>query len=189
MKHLLFSLSLALCSVVLLNNTSVAQTSATATDAPTSITWLSFDEAMELNKKEPRKWIIDVYTDWCGWCKRMDATTFKDPKVVNKINEDFYAVKLDGEYKKDITVHDKTFSFVPNGRRGYHELPAELMQGKMSYPTMVFMNEEVQVMQPIPGYQSAENLLPILVFLGDDIFKKQPWEEFQKEFKSADTPN
>ncbi|MGV3585410.1 MAG: thioredoxin family protein, partial [Adhaeribacter sp.] len=67
------------------------------------INWLSLEEAAVLNKKEPRKMVIDVYTDWCGWCRKMDQSTFSDPEVADYVNKNFYAVKLDAEGKKPIT--------------------------------------------------------------------------------------
>ncbi|MBP9152977.1 MAG: DUF255 domain-containing protein, partial [Flavobacteriales bacterium] len=66
------------------------------------IKWVSLEEADALRRTEPRKILIDVYTDWCGWCKKMDASTFKDPKVVAYINANYYAVKLDAEQKEPI---------------------------------------------------------------------------------------
>ncbi len=41
-----------------------------------TVRWLSWEEAIELSKEDPRKIVIDVYTEWCGWCKKMDKTTF-----------------------------------------------------------------------------------------------------------------
>jgi len=46
------------------------------------IEWLSMSEAQEKFAKEKRPILVDLYTDWCGWCKRLDATTYKDPEVV-----------------------------------------------------------------------------------------------------------
>ena len=63
------------------------------------INWISIEEAEIANKKEPRKVFIDVYTDWCGWCKKMDASTFEDPQIIKYLNENYYCVKLDGEDK------------------------------------------------------------------------------------------
>jgi thiol:disulfide interchange protein len=54
-----------------------------AANAQEKIKWHTLPEAIELNKKEPRKFMIDVYTDWCGWCKRMDATTFSNDTIVS----------------------------------------------------------------------------------------------------------
>ena len=76
------------------------------------IEWITIEEAMELHSKNPKYWIIDIYTDWCGWCKRMDATTFKDPYVTEEINKNYYAVKFNAEAKRDIVVGDKTYKKV-----------------------------------------------------------------------------
>lgn len=159
-----------------------------AANEAAKIKWMSFEEALEANKKEPRKWMIDVYTDWCGWCKRMDKTTMEHPVIIQVVNEHYYAVKLDGEYKKDIVVNGRTYKYIANGRRGYHELPAELMQGKMSYPTIVFLDEAMQIIQPLPGYQTAAGLDPILNYFGGDYYKSTAWDKFTAEYKSPVSP-
>ncbi|MCF8459591.1 MAG: DUF255 domain-containing protein [Flavobacteriales bacterium] len=145
------------------------------------INWVSIEEADALRTKAPRKILIDVYTDWCGWCKKMDATTFSDPKVVEYINANYYAVKLDAEQKEPITVGGKTYVFVEQGRRGYHEIANELLQGKMSYPTTVFLDENMNMIQPVAGYLDAETIQPILEYLATNSFKETPWEEWLKK--------
>lgn len=151
-----------------------------------AVQWLSWDEAAKKMEKEPRKIMVDAYTDWCGWCKRMDATTMQDPVIVKVLNENFYAVKLDGEYKNDITFKGRTYKFVPvPNRRGYHELPAEIMGGKMSYPTLVFMDEQYGIIQVLPGYRDAKGLEGILAFFGTNAYKSSSWDDFMAKFKSA----
>lgn len=149
------------------------------------IRWMTLEEAVAAQAKEPRKMVIDVYTDWCGWCKRMDATTFKDSAVAATINQHFYAVKFNAEGKDSVVLLGKTFRFVPQGQRGYHELAAVLLQGKMSYPSLVYLDEKLGMIQPIPGYQTAEKLLPILEFIGADHYKNTPWESFQQHYAES----
>lgn len=157
MNRVLFLLGIVSTSII---------TNAKAQEGSTSheIQWMSFEEAYEASLEEPKMWFIDMYTDWCGWCKRMDATTFRDSLIIDYMNDNYYAVKFDAEQKEDIVVGDSTYSFVPNGRRGYHELAAVLMNGKMSYPTFVFLNEQRQVLTTAPGYKTNEQMLPILEF-------------------------
>ncbi len=160
------------------------------TDAASSegakINWLSFEEAYELHQENPKKWVIDISTVWCGWCKRMDKTTFSDSLVVDHVNQNFYAIALDGEYKEAITLGDRTYNFVEQGRRGYHELPAELMGGKLSYPTIVFLSDELKNLSSIPGYKDAASFLQIVEFFEVYDAEENPisWEDFSKEYVS-----
>lgn len=148
------------------------------------IKWYTIEEVQELNTDNPKKVFIDVYTDWCGWCKKMDATTFQDPKIVKILNEDFYAVKLDGEGQEIINFKNKDYKFIPQGRKGYHELAATLMNGKLSYPTTVYLDEKLNMLQPIPGYMKVEDLEPILIYLGQDYYKNVSWKDFIAQNKS-----
>lgn len=150
------------------------------------INWISFEEAFALHQKEPKKWVIDVSTESCGWCKRMDKTTFSDSIVIDHVNGNFYAVALDGEYKENITIGDRTYEFVNEGRRGYHQLPAELMGGKMSYPTIVFLGEELQNLSSIPGYKDAASFLQIVEFFEAYDAEDNPikWADFTADYVS-----
>lgn len=155
-----------------------------------AINWMSFDEAISMNEEEPKKWFIDFYTSWCGWCKRLDAVTFQDAEVIDLINKHYYAVKFDAEVKDTITFGQKDYLFVkpPNSRRGYHELAATIMQGKMSYPTMVILEVDdaagkVQILTPIKGYIDGTKLEPILQYIGEDLhLQKVNWEEYRANY-------
>ncbi len=147
------------------------------------IHWLTLDEVQVAMKKEPRKVWIDVYTDWCGWCKRMDKTTFSNPNVIKYMNEHFYAVKLDAEQKGDIRFMGKMFNANPADRT--HPFAAQLLQGQMSYPTTVIMQENFQTPQPIPGYQDVKTVEMIMKYFGEGYFTKTPWQEYQSSFKQT----
>lgn len=153
--------------------------------AQETIRWYTIEEVQKLAQTEPRKVFVDVYTDWCGWCKRMDVTTYQDPKIIKQLNSNFYAVKLDGEAEEDILFRNKVYKFVPYGRKGYHELAAVLMNGRLSYPTTVYLDENLNLIQPIPGYLTVERLEPILIFLGENHYKDKTWEEFLVQNYSA----
>lgn len=149
------------------------------------VNWVSFEEAIKLNTANPKPILIDVYTDWCGWCKKMDETTYKNKVITEYINENFYAVKMDGEGKDDITFKGHTFKFHPQGKKGFHELPATLMDGKLSYPSTIFLNKKQQLLQNVPGYLSAKRMEQILAYFTNDTYKTADWDVFQKEFKSS----
>ncbi|NJK95139.1 MAG: DUF255 domain-containing protein [Bacteroidales bacterium] len=69
---------------------------------PAKVKWYTIEQVVELQKKEPKKILIDVYTDWCGWCKKMDAETFDHPIIAEYINKYYYPVKFNAESKEPV---------------------------------------------------------------------------------------
>lgn len=148
------------------------------------VKWYTIQEVEELAKKEPRKVMIDVYTDWCGWCKKMDATTFEHPVIAKYINKNFYPVKLNAETKEEITFMGKTFKYVKNGRSGYNELAAGLLNGQLSFPSIAYLNEDLELLGAIPGYRPPKEMETILNYINDDQFKDQTLSDYEKTFTS-----
>ena len=144
----------------------------------TKIKWMTLDEAIKKNSVSKKKIFIDVYTDWCGWCKRMDATTFEDEKVVAYMNANYYSVKLDAETKDSLTFKNKKYGYQPNNKA--NELAIYFLKGQMGYPTAVYLDEELNLITPVPGYQTVEQLMPILHYFGDNIYKTSSWEDYVK---------
>jgi len=143
------------------------------------IKWMSFTEAVSLAQKSPRKIVIDLYTHWCGWCKRMDATTFRDSGIAAYVNAHYYAVKLDAETKDSIRFRGQVFVFNPQYKT--NELAVSLLGGNMGYPNFVFLDETFSLITNISGYQTVEQFAPALVYFSEDKYKTQSWEEFQKQ--------
>ena len=145
------------------------------------IKWLTWEEAVELNEQTPKKIFVDVYTDWCGWCKRMDKTTFQDPEVIKYMNEHFYAVKMDAEMKDKIMFRNQEFKYVKAGRRGVHTLAYSLLEGKMSYPSFVTLNESYDRIAVSPGFKQKDQLMKELRFAAEEEYKKQSWQDYSGE--------
>ena len=148
------------------------------------VKWMTFDEATKKAKAEKRPIFIDVYTDWCGWCKVMDKNTFSDPKVAKLLNEKFYAVKFNAEQREDILFNGTTFKFVESGRSGYHQLAAALLNNQLSYPTVVFLDEEFKMIQPLAGYRQAPEFHKIAQFIGEGHYKSVKWNDWESRYKS-----
>lgn len=169
---------LAIFSLFVLSFSSLAQT---------EVQWMTIEEAIEAQQVEKRKIFIDMYTDWCGWCKRMDATTFQDSEVVKKLNNDFYPVKFNAEKNEVISFKGEKYKLVRRGKSKYHELAVEFMKNSsrpgLSFPTFIFLDENLNTIQPIKGYKKVSQLLPILDYFSHDYHKNQSWNEFLANYK------
>lgn len=152
---------------------------------PVRVKWMTLEEALEKSKTDKRKIFVDVYTDWCSWCKRMDSTTFINPAVAQYLNDHYYPVKFNAEQQKEIVFKEKTYQYKKNGAKGYHELAAEWLNNRLSYPTVVFLDENQGTIQPLQGYQDAAKMEAVLNYFGTDSHKKTPWESYQKNFNSS----
>lgn len=153
------------------------------------INWVTLDEAMELQKKNPKKIMMDVYTNWCGPCKMLDKNTFGNEDVANYVNEHFYAVKFNAEGNSKVTYKDKAFSnpnYDPSKasrRNSVHEFSRFLKVS--AYPTIVFFDEEANVIAPIRGYQKPQGLeLYLKLFKTDKYKEMKTQEQFNEHFKA-----
>jgi thioredoxin-related protein len=165
-----------------------AQTESQLTGSP--VRWMTFEQAVEKSKTEKRKIFIDVFTEWCGWCKVMDKNTFPDPEVAKLLNEKFYPVKFDAEQTGDVVFRGTTFKFVPYGNKGVHQLAAALLNNQMSYPNFVFLDEEFRIIpliqgsNSLPGYRKPQEFHLFLSYVGGDFYQKKSMQDYQKEYKS-----
>lgn len=151
----------------------------------TKINWLTWEQAQEMIKVQKKKVIVDLYTDYCGWCKQMDNTTLQDPAIIKYINANFYAIKFNAEFLNDIEFKGKTYKFMQIGKRGVHELAIEITNTKLSYPTFVFMDESFNTIQPLKGYQSISDFEAIINYFGGNFYKTTPWNIYKDSFRSA----
>jgi thioredoxin-related protein len=150
----------------------------------TELRWYSFADAFKEADKKPKKFFIDVYTDWCGWCKKMDANTFSHPVIIRKLNENFYPIKFDAESKDTLVINGITYkSTFPTQARSTHEFAIALLGNRLSYPTTLYLDESFNLLGPVPGYLDAKTMEAILDYYAGEHYKHTPWEQFRLEHK------
>lgn len=157
------------------------------------INWVEFNDLPQLMEEEPRKVIIDFYTNWCGPCKMMASQTFTDPVIVSYINENYYAIKFNAEGGDSVQFKGKTFinpefDAGKRGRNSVHQITYYLatVNGRIAYPTTVYLTEELELITPIQGFLAADRIEPILHYFKNDTYKTQPnFDEYLKTFKSS----
>ena len=141
------------------------------------IKWVSIEEAQALTKKTPKPLIVDVHTSWCGPCKMLEAKTFSDPKLADYVNKHFYPVNFNAEGGDPVTFKGQVLKnpdFNPAnvaGRNGTHQLTMAIanVQGRIAYPTVVYMDSDLNVLAPVQGYLTPEQMEPILAYFGEGL--------------------
>ncbi|MCA1756315.1 MAG: DUF255 domain-containing protein [Bacteroidales bacterium] len=173
MKNIMITAAVALLAFASAENLTAQQGS--------RVHWYGADDFDMLIAKNDRPIFIDAYTDWCGWCKKLDQDTFSDPVIADYLNNNFYPVKFDAESKEPVKFKGK--EYINDGSAGKaHQLAVALMQGRMSYPTVIFLNEKGELLTPVPGYRGPADFEPMLVYFGDGKYLEQKFEDFTKTF-------
>lgn len=162
---------------LLITNTAFSQNS-------NKITWHSFEDGVKLNSTTHKKIFIDIYTEWCGWCKVLDKNTFPDSTITRLMNKYFIAVKLDAE-RKD-TIHFNGYDFInpnPETPRSPNQLASSLLKGRMSYPSMCYLDDSLRLITTVQSYLKPMELEPILEYIGSDKYLTITYDSFRLKYK------
>ncbi len=162
MKYVVIAFAAALTNGVLI---------AQPKDSSLAIQWNSFDEGMEKAKASHKKVLVDVYTEWCGWCAKMDTEVYTDPGVKDYLSTNFVIIKMNAEGNGK--VHYKGQEYSPG------QLAAAF--GVKGYPATLFLREDSEPITLLPGYAKAPMFRLILSFIAEDQYEKKQFSEYLKE--------
>ncbi|HEU4716962.1 MAG TPA: DUF255 domain-containing protein [Bacteroidia bacterium] len=162
---------------------------APAATMPTEIKWYTLEEAQKLDDSIPRKIFLDISTSWCGWCKVMEANTFKNPIIAKYMNEHYYPVKVDAESHDTLVFNGQKFwNRGPANMRSANDFAITVLQGHLSYPSFAFISKDRKTFTIMQGYMPPEQFEPYLHYYGEDKETVMSWDDFLKTFKSELPP-
>lgn len=145
------------------------------------VKWMTFEEAFEAWQKEPRPILVDLYTDWCGWCKRMDKATYEDKRVINYINQKYYAVRYNAESKNTVVFNNRSFGYKAEYRA--NEIAVYLTGGQLQYPTTVFLSSPSAPPAPLAGYMVPKDFEAPVKFFGEKKENAMNYQAFSSSLK------
>ena len=141
-------------------------------DKGAELQWKPFTDGFAEAKKSKKKIMLDVYTDWCGWCKRLDKDVYGNAKVATYLNDHYVVIKLNAESSKKVTYKDTS----------YTEREFAKYFGVSGYPIIIFFEQNGEPITPLGGYVASEKFLPIIKFIGEDFYKTMEFDAFTEEY-------
>ena len=133
--------------------------------------WKKFNEGIAEAKKSGKKILVDVYTDWCGWCKKMDASTYPDKQISDYLAKNYVIIKLNAEGDEKISY------------KGQSITPAEFAQGMgvNGYPATVFLQSNGDPITLLPGYAEPDRFIHVLSFISENHYEKKKFADYLTE--------
>lgn len=142
-------IALSFFTLLLLSSFSISSDS-------TELKWLDWNTGYPLAKKQNKIILVDAYTDWCGWCKKMDRDTYTNKEIIKILNENFVVIKFNPE------LEDIIYDLDGNKISG-RELFGQLTQGKSTgFPTTYFIQPNKKQIQIAAGYHGPDDFKKIL---------------------------
>jgi len=140
-------------------------------EATEGVNWYRYEEGMKKAKESDKPILLDFYTDWCGWCKKMDKETYGHREIQQLLNLNFIPIKINAESKEPIKVDGKEMKMKDLTRK----------YAVRAYPTTVFLESDGTPITPLAGYSDAASFRKVLGFIREKAYKKMSLEEFTKQ--------
>ncbi len=135
------------------------------------VKWRNLTSGAIEAKKANKKVLLDVYTDWCKWCKKLDAEVYNEAGVAAYLQKKYVTVKVNAESDDTVTFQGKKMTG-PQLAQAF---------GVTGYPTIIFLDSDSKPIDKLGGFVDASKFLPIIRFIGEDAYKTMSWEDFQKK--------
>ncbi len=167
------SIPIFVISIILIISYLVLNANGSSNNSTSDNKTKSFEEILKLAQKDKKKVVIQVYADWCSWCKKMEKETFPNSEVQKELQRNFYLYRLNGESSETIEYDGRKWT------------KAEFTKafGIRGFPSTIFLNFNSKPITVLPGYVDAKAFASILKFIGDDLYTKMTFEEYMKSAK------
>lgn len=143
------------------------------------VKWLTLQQLATVQVSQPRKVIVEIYSEECNWCKKFETEVLTNKVIASYINQHYYLVKVEVSDKSTIQFNDKELK----STNGFHPLTSEYLTLPLSFPTQLFFDEHLHYLNFLKGYNTPQNFEIALAYYGDNYYKTANWADFLKSFK------
>lgn len=154
-----------------------------AQNSSDQIAWVNWESAVQRQASNGKTILLYIYTDWCALCKRTGTECWTEPNLAEYVNANFIPVRLNAESKAPIDYRGKTYEYTREGDIGYHGFVAQLMEGRLSFPGLIFLGANQELIQSFTGYQSPAQMERLLTYYGEGHFRHTPWSTYERNYQ------
>jgi thioredoxin-related protein len=130
--------------------------------------WHGWEDGVREVQISGKYMLVDVYTDWCGWCKKMDREVYTHPQVQQLLAANFVIIKLNAESTNLIT----------NGTNQYTEQELAKTLDVKGYPTILVYNKQFQLVSRFSGYYESSEFIRYLKYISGKHYTKHTFQEY-----------
>ena len=138
------------------------------------IEWVPYDVGLAAARESDKHSLIDFTAKWCGYCKKMKATTFADPEVIDMLRKNFITVKVDGDSQHELDI---------DGYKITERNLAKSEYGIRGYPTYWFLTADGIKLGLMSGYQHKEQMMQALTIVAEKKYDTTKVNESRKQKK------
>jgi thioredoxin-related protein len=144
--------------------------------AALAVEWKGWNAGLKAASASGRPVVVDVYTDWCRWCKQMDREVYGRADVSRYLDAKFVAVKLNAESAEAVAYRGRS-------------LTARALASSFDvsgYPTTIFLTANGEHLANVPGYIEPGRFLLLLRYVGDGHMDRGvKWDDYVKKAGGA----
>lgn len=138
--------------------------------APKAMNWVPLEDGLKRASATGKYVFVTVYTDWCGYCRKLNNVTFKASPVLKELGKNFQSVRINAESQKTV---------VWQGKRMSEREVAGREWGVTGFPTMLFMSPKGEIIGSYSAYADPELMVKLLTYISSGAReRKVSFEDF-----------